>query len=91
MKEKQLNDELTIVGLVLVLLFIGYYLIIFYSSAADLFHQSREAKTIAVELNDRVKILEQKNIAMEDKLQEYQKIDAIVKDIATSWGAGRKD
>lgn len=98
MKEERLNDELTIVGLFLVLLFILYYLYLYIVKIDHLYNDSIEAKKIAIFLNDRLTKTEQQLndtnsqlIKLQEQRDEEDHITQILKDIATSWDSGRKN
>lgn len=92
MHSKRLNDELTIVGLILVLLFIVYHLINAHYQAAQLQTKLAEAQSWAIKLDSRLTTteyqLEQTAESIEQlqtNLDEYRTIEPILKDIATSW------
>ena len=98
MKEERLNDELTIVGLFLVLLFILYYLYLYIVKIDHLYNDSIEAKKIAIFLNDRLTKTEQQLndtnsqlIKLQEQRDEEDHITQILKDIATSWDSRRKN
>lgn len=92
MKTKALNDELTIVGLILVLLFVVYHLINSYYQSIQLQAKLTEAQTWAIKLDNRLTAteyqLEQTAESIEQlqtDLDDYRSIEKISKDIATSW------
>lgn len=98
MKEEQLNDELTIVGLILTLLFIVYYLTIYIIKIESVYNRSIEAQKVAIFLNDRLTKTEQQLndtnsqlIKLQEQRDEEDHITQILKDIATSWDSGRKN
>lgn len=98
MKQKQLNDELTIVGLILVLIFIVYQLLSYSSKIDKLKDSVIEAKTIAVMLDNRLTITETELASTKQELdyisqnqQNLKELDIILKDIATSWNKKRKN
>lgn len=92
MKQERLNDELTIVGLILLVSFIAYYLIHYVSITNELEERLLETKKIAIMLDKRLEKTEdrldssQEQIAnLQKQLDENKKIDSIIKDIATYW------
>ena len=98
MKQKQLNDELTIVGLILVLIFIVYQLLSYSIKIDKLKDSVIEAKKVAIMLDDRLTITETKLVSTEQELyyiyqnqQNLKELEAILKDIATSWNKERKN
>ena len=98
MKQKQLNDELTIVGLILVLVFIMYQLLAYSIKIDKLKDSVIEAKKVAIMLDDRLTITETKLVSTEQELdyiyqnqQDLKELEAILKDIATSWNKERKN
>ena len=98
MKQKQLNDELTIVGLTLVLIFIIYQLLAYSIKIDKLKDSVIEAKKVAIMLDDRLTITETKLVSTEQELdyiyqnqQDLKELEAILKDIATSWNKERKN
>ena len=98
MKQKQLNDELTIVGLTLVLMFIIYQLLAYSIKIDKLKDSVIEAKKVAIMLDDRLTITETKLVSTEQELdyiyqnqQDLKELEAILKDIATSWNKERKN
>ena len=98
MKQKQLNDELTIVGLILVLVFIMYQLLSYSIKIDNLKDSVIEAKKVAIMLDDRLTITETKLVSTEQELdyiyqnqQNLKELETILKDIATSWNKERKN
>ena len=98
MKQKQLNDELTIVGLTLVLIFIIYQLLAYSIKIDKLKDSVIEAKKVAIMLDDRLTITETKLVSTEQELdyiyqnqQNLKELETILKDIATSWNKERKN
>lgn len=98
MKQKQLNDELTIVGLVLVMLFIVYHLVVYTHKVDKLNDKVLEAQKVAIFLNNRLaktefELTDTRNalIDLRNQRDEEDQITQILKDIATSWDNGRKD
>lgn len=98
MKQKQLNDELTIVGLILVLIFIIYQLLSYSSKIDKLKDSVIEAKTVAIMLDNRLAITETKLASTKEELnhlsqnqQNLKELEIILKDIATSWNKERKN
>lgn len=98
MKQKQLNDELTIVGLILVLMFIMYQLLAYSVKIDNLKDSVIEAKKVAIMLDNRLTITETKLISTKQELsylsenqQNLKEIEIILKDIATSWNKKRKN
>ena len=98
MKQKQLNDELTIVGLILVLVFIMYQLLSYSIKIDKLKDSVIEAKKVAIMLDDRLTITETKLVSTEQELdyiyqnqQNLKELETILKDIATSWNKERKN
>ena len=98
MKQKQLNDELTIVGLILVLIFIVYQLLSYSIKIDKLKDSVIEAKKVAIMLDDRLTITETKLVSTEQELdyiyqnqQNLKELETILKDIATSWNKERKN
>ena len=98
MKQKQLNDELTIVGLILVLVFIIYQLLSYSIKIDKLKDSVIEAKKVAIMLDDRLTITETKLVSTEQELdyiyqnqQNLKELETILKDIATSWNKERKN
>lgn len=92
MKQERLNDELTIVGLILLVSFVAYYLILYVSITNELEERLLETKKIAIMLDKRLEKTEdrldssQEQIAnLQKQLDENKKIDSIIKDIATYW------
>lgn len=98
MKQKQLNDELTIVGLILVLIFIIYQLISYSSKIDELKDSVIEAKKVAIMLDNRLTITETKLVSAKQELnyisqnqQNLKELEIILKDIATAWNKERKN
>ena len=98
MKQKQLNDELTIVGLILVLMFIMHQLLAYSIKIDNLKDNVIEAKKVAIMLDNRLTITETKLISTKQELsylsenqQNLKEIEIILKDIATSWNKERKN
>lgn len=92
MKDKRLNDELTIIALILTLLVIMYYLISSTIRESKLETRLIEAQTFAIKLDKRLTITEEKLdlnkeqvSELKSQLDEYKELDTIIKDIATSW------
>ena len=92
MKQKQLNDELTIVGLVLVMLFIVYHLVVYTYKVDKLNDKVLEAERVAIFLNNRLaktefELTDTRNalIDLRNQREEENQITQILKDIATSW------
>lgn len=98
MKQKQLNDELTIVGLILVLMFIIYQLLAYSIKIDNLKDSVIEAKKVAIMLDNRLTITETKLISTKQELnylsenqQNLKELEIILKDIATAWNKERKN
>ena len=98
MKQKQLNDELTIVGLILVLIFIIYQLLSYSSKIDKLKDSVIEAKKVAIMLDNRLTITETKLVSTKQELnylsqnqQNLQELEIILKDITTAWNKERKN
>ena len=98
MKQKQLNDELTIVGLVLVMLFIVYHLVVYTYKVDKLNDKVLEAQRVAIFLNNRLaktefELADTRNalIDLRNQRDEEDKITQILKDIATSWDSRSKN
>ena len=98
MKQKQLNDELTIVGLVLVMLFIVYHLVVYTYKVDKLNDKVLEAQRVAILLNNRLaktefELTDTRNalIDLRNQREEEDQITQILKDIATSWDSRRKN
>ena len=98
MKQKQLNDELTIVGLILVLMFITYQLLSYSIKIDKLKDSVIEAKKVAIMLDNRLTITETKLVSTKQELnylsqnqQNLKELETILKDIATSWNKERKN
>lgn len=98
MEQERLNDELTVVGLVLVILFIVYQLISSRYTEDNLKAKVLEAQKVAIYLNNELATTEfeltetkDKLITLEGQRDEEALISKIIKDIATSWNSGRKN
>lgn len=98
MKQKQLNDELTIVGLVLVMLFIVYHLVVYTYKVDKLNDKVLEAQRVAIFLNNRLaktefELTDTRNalIDLRNQREEEDQITQILKDIATSWDSRSKN
>ena len=98
MKQKQLNDELTIVGLILVLMFIIYQLLAYSVKIDNLKDSVIEAKKVAIMLDNRLTITETKLVSTKQELnylsenqQNLKELEIILKDIATAWNKERKN
>ena len=98
MKQKQLNDELTIVGLILVLIFIIYQLLSYSSKIDKLKDSVIEAKKVAIMLDNRLTITETKLVYTKQELnylsqnqQNLKELEIILKDITTAWNKERKN
>lgn len=96
MNSKRLHDELTIVGMCLVVMFILYYLVSYTIRTTTLEERLLEAQKVAIILNTRLTEteyqLEQTAESIEQlqvDLDEYRTIEPILKDIATTWGRGK--
>lgn len=98
MKQKQLNDELTIVGLILVLIFIIYQLLAYSIKIDKLKDSVIEAKKVAIMLDNRLIIAETKLASTKQELnylsqnqQNLKELEIILKDITTAWNKKRKN
>ena len=98
MKQKQLNDELTIVGLILVLIFIIYQLLSYSIKIDKLKDSVIEAKKVAIMLDNKLAITETKLVSTKQELnylsqnqQNLKELEIILKDITTSWNKERKN
>ena len=98
MNQERLNDELTVVSLVLVLLFLMYYLINYAYQKQHLHDKVFEAQKVAIFLNNELaktefELTETRNelVDIKNSQEESNKILSILKDIATSWNNGSKD
>ena len=98
MEQERLNDELTVVGLVLVILFITYQLISSKHIEDNLKSKVLEAQKVAIYLNNELATTEfeltetkDKLITLESQREEETLISQIIKDIATAWNSRRKD
>lgn len=98
MKQKQLNDELTIVGLILVLIFIIYQLLDYSIKVDKLKDSVIEAKKVAIMLDNRLTITETKLASTKQELnylsqnqQNLKELEIILKDITTAWNKKRKN
>ena len=92
MNQKKLNDELTIVGLVLILLFISYYLVLYISHTSYLKYKVEEAQKTVILLDKRLTQTEQSLESTKEYLEEVQAtlddyffLDKIKKDIDRNW------
>lgn len=92
MKQERLNDELTIVGLILLLLFIIYQLVIYTHKVDQLSTKVVEAQRVAIFLDQRLTSTEQDLELTQNSLEsltntldERKDLEKILKDIATSW------
>ena len=90
-QQEQFNSDLTIVGLILILLFISYYSLIHLYKANTLDAKFSEAKQIVVDLDSELYITKKKLKELEEERSEEALISQIIKDIATSWNSRRKD
>ena len=98
MKQKQLNDELTIIGLILVLIFIIYQLLAYSIKIDQLKDSVIEAKKVAIMLDNRLTITETKLVSAKQELnylsenqQNLKELEIILKDITTAWNKERKN
>ena len=98
MQKEQLNDELTIIGLILVLLFATYYLVGYIHKSERLHSKVLEAQRVAIYLNNELAKAEIELTETKDELttikntqKDKDKLDEILKDIATSFNNGRKN
>lgn len=96
MKQKQLNDELTIVGLVLIMLFIVYHLVVYTYKVDKLNDKVLEAQRVAIFLNNRLaktefELTDTRNelTDLKNSIKDQDFITQILKDIATSWDKGK--
>lgn len=92
MNQKRLNDELTVVGLILVLLFISYYLASYVSHTSHLQYKVEEAQKTAILLDKRLTQTEQSLESTKEYLEEVQStldnysfLDKVIKDIDRNW------
>lgn len=90
-QQEQFNSDLTIVGLVLILLFISYYSLVHLYKANTLDAKFSEAKQIVVDLDSELYMTKKKLKELEEERSEEALISQIIKDIATSWNSRRKD
>ena len=88
MNEKKLNDELTIVGLILVLLYIVYYLVTYVNYSLHLESKVTQAQKTAIYLDKRLTQTElslsatnANLINIQSTLKNYEFLDKIKKDI----------
>ena len=88
MNEKKLNDELTIVGLILVLLYIVYYLVTYVNYSLHLESKVTQAQKTAIYLDKRLTQTElslsatnTNLINIQSTLKNYEFLDKIKKDI----------
>lgn len=98
MKQERLNDELTIVGLILLLLFLTYYIINYNYQNQKLHNKVIEAQSVAIYLNNELVKTESELTETKAELEttkseveESNLIKRILKDIATAWNSRRKD
>ena len=92
MSQKRLNDELTVVGLILVLLFTSYYLYSYVSHTSYLQYKVEEAQKTAILLDKRLTQTEQSLESTKEYLEEVQStldnysfLDKVIKDIDRNW------
>lgn len=90
-QQEQFNSDLTIVGLILILLFISYYSLVHLYKANTLDAKFSEAKQIVVDLDSELYMTKKKLKELEEERSEEALISQIIKDIATSWNSRRKD
>lgn len=88
MKKEQLNDELTITGLIFLLGFLVFYLIIFSQKVERLSNENLEIKKLAIELHESQKeyaeMLQSMNVyadKLEGELQDYKYLENLKKDL----------
>lgn len=88
MKKEQLNDELTITGLIFLLGFLIFYLIIFSQKVERLSNENLEIKKLAIELHESQKeyaeMLQSMNVyadKLEGELQDYKYLENLKKDL----------
>ena len=88
MNEKKLNDELTIVGLILVLLYIVYYLVTYVNYSLHLESKVTQAQKTAIYLDKRLtqtelslSVTNANLINIQSTLKNYEFLDKIKKDI----------
>ena len=92
MNEKNLNDELTIVGLILTLAFVAYYLSAYVDYALHLESKVTEAQRTAIYLDKRLSKTEeslnqtnQNLISIQSTLEDYRFLEKIKKEIDRNW------
>ena len=78
MNEKKLNDELTIVGLILLLGFITYYLSAYINYSIHLESKVNEAQSVAILLDKRLTKTEQ---SLANTNQSLDSVNQILKDV----------
>lgn len=88
MKKEQLNDELTITGLIFLLGFLVFYLIIFSQKVERLSNENLEINKLAIELHESQKeyaeMLQSMNVyadKLEGELQDYKYLENLKKDL----------
>lgn len=96
MNEKKLNDELTIVGLILTLAFVSYYLSTYIDYALHLESKVTEAQRTAIYLDKRLSKTEesltqtnQNLINIQSTLEDYKFLEKIKKDIDRNWSESK--
>ena len=90
-QQEQLNSDITIIGLVLILVFMSYYSLIHLYKADTLDAKFSQAKQIVVDLDSELHITKKRLKELENERSEEALISQIIKDIATSWNSRRKD
>ena len=78
MNDKKLNDELTIVGLILLLGFVLYYLTAYVNYSIHLESKVNEAQSVAILLDKRLTKTEQ---SLANTNQSLDSVNQILKDI----------
>ena len=78
LNEKKLNDELTIVGLILILGFMLYYLSMYINYSIHLESKVNEAQSVAILLDKRLTKTEQ---SLANTNQSLDSVNQILKDI----------
>ena len=91
MREQQLNDELTIVGLILVLLFLMYYLFGYAYKAHKLHTNFIEAQRVVIILNNELTETKDELHTLKKQKKDSVLISRILKDLASSWNSRTKD
>lgn len=96
MNQERINDELTIVGLVLIMLFIVYDLVIYTYKVDKLNDKVLEAQQEAISLNNRLaktefELTDTRNelTDLKNYIEDQDFISQVLKDIATSWNKGK--